>query len=190
MSDNAFPGRSFLIEGEAGISIEPARCKAAASSVRKRGFPAGSDGEADLLVPGYIAMVIATNGLMGLPETLASYHEQGILRRQRATPVAPIVILGTHMIVNMIVTTIGLTLLVSTGVLFYNVNMPIEPLGVSVAVLISALSFFTLSFLFARVASTVRVAQAIGAALYFPMIFFSGATWPREALPELARRIG
>lgn len=40
----------------------------------------------DLSAPAYTGMIIGTVGLIGLPTTLASYREQGVLRRLRATP--------------------------------------------------------------------------------------------------------
>ena len=150
----------------------------------------GGAGGVDMLLPGYIAMVIATTGLMVLPATLASYREKGILRRQRATPLHAIVILAAHVIVNLLITAIGLTLLVAVGLAFYDLNLPSAPAGALVAVALSALSFFALSFLLAGVLPTTRTAQAVAAAIYFPMIFFSGAVVPREDLPDFAQRIG
>ena len=44
--------------------------------------------------------------------------------------------------------------------------------------------------LIAAVVPTARTAQAVAAALYFPMIFLSGAVIPRFALPDFAQRIG
>ncbi len=41
--------------------------------------PASAAGLVDVLLPGYIAMVMATGGLMSLPETVAGYRERGVL---------------------------------------------------------------------------------------------------------------
>ncbi len=40
----------------------------------------GGHGNVDNSVPGYIAMIIGTTALIGLPVTLSEYREQGILR--------------------------------------------------------------------------------------------------------------
>ena len=55
----------------------------------------GGRGNVDNSVPGYIAMVIATTGMMSLPIGLATYRELGVLRRYRASPLRPQTLLGT-----------------------------------------------------------------------------------------------
>lgn len=52
----------------------------------------GGRGSVDVSVPGYIAITIATNAIMGLPINLATYRAGGVLRRFRATPLAPSVV--------------------------------------------------------------------------------------------------
>src|SRR5512138_461878 len=59
-------------------------------------------GMIDTMVPAYLALIIATTGLMSLPTSLAVRREQGILRRFRATPLRPAVVLGSQVIVNLI----------------------------------------------------------------------------------------
>lgn len=150
----------------------------------------GGDGTIDVLLVGYVAYVIATTGLTVLPAVLAQYRERGILRRQRATPLSPAVILGAHVLANLVIAGVGLVLLVAVGLTLFDLNPPAAPLGVAVAVLLGALSFFALSFALVGALPTARTATAVGAALYFPMIFCSGAVFPREALPDLAQRVG
>ena len=43
----------------------------------------GGFGSVDISVPAYTAMIIATSGLMGITIVLATYREQGILRRPK-----------------------------------------------------------------------------------------------------------
>ena len=44
---------------------------------------------ADFYIPSYLAVVIASLGLISLPVHLATYRERGITRRFRASAVAP-----------------------------------------------------------------------------------------------------
>ena len=53
----------------------------------------------DVMAPSYTGMVIGTAALIGLPITLAGYRQQGTLRRLRATPLHPSVILAAHVLV-------------------------------------------------------------------------------------------
>lgn len=137
----------------------------------------------DLYTPAYTGMVIGTVGLIGLPSTLAVYRERGILRRLRATPLRPARILTAHVLVNLAMTLAGIALLVATAALFLDLGMPHAPGLVFIALTLSSLSFLAVGFLLASLLPSVRVAQAVGQALFFPMFFLSGAALPVEQMP-------
>ena len=59
-------------------------------------------------LPGLCVLVLATAGLMWLPEVIASYRERGILRRQRLAPIGPLVIVGAHTGVQVLVAGAGI----------------------------------------------------------------------------------
>src|SRR5690606_12474528 len=67
----------------------------------------GDFGQVDLSVPGYIGMIVGTIGMLGLPVTLASYRQQGILRRFQATPLRPIVVSCAQVAVHVLMTALG-----------------------------------------------------------------------------------
>ncbi|MCG8349272.1 MAG: ABC transporter permease [Chloroflexales bacterium] len=145
----------------------------------------GRRGSVDLSIPGYIALIIGTIGMIGLPVSLASYREQGILRRFRATPLRPATVLGAQVLVQLLVSAIGVILLVLAGWLAFDLQMPSLPISVVIATLLSAFSFFALSFVLAGLLPTTRTAQAVGTALFYPMLFLSGAALPRQLLPDM-----
>jgi len=137
----------------------------------------------DLYTPAYTGLVIGTVGLIGLPTTLASYRERGILRRLRATPLGATRILGAHVIVNFVMTLAGIGLLILAAALFLGLRMPQAPGVVLLAITLSSLSFLAVGFAIASLFPSVRVAQAIGQALFFPMFFLSGAALPLDQMP-------
>lgn len=137
----------------------------------------------DLYTPAYTGLVIGTVGLIGLPTTLASYRERGILRRLRATPLGSTRILASHVLVNFVMTLAGIALLIATAALFLGLRMPHAPGVVLVAITLSSLSFFAVGFLVASLFPSVRVAQAVGQAVFFPMFFLSGAALPLNQMP-------
>jgi ABC-2 type transport system permease protein len=134
-------------------------------------------------------MIIGTLGMVGLPVSLASYREKGILRRFSATPLRPSVVLWAQVLVSVIMLGVGGGLLVGAARLFYNLRLPSAPLALFPAVLIGSLSFFAVGFVLAGLAPKARTAQAVGMALFYPMLFLSGAAMPRQMLPETVRRI-
>ncbi len=149
----------------------------------------GGFGSVDNSVPGYMGMIIGTLGMIGLPVSLASYREKGILRRFRATPLNPGVVLWAQVAVSVIMQLVGIGLLVVAARILYDLRLPAAPVAMVPAVLLGGLSFFAVGFVLAGVLPKARTAQAVGMALFYPMLFLSGAAMPRQMLPETVRRI-
>jgi ABC-2 type transport system permease protein len=51
------------------------------------------------------------------------------------------------------------------------------------------LSFFAIGFILASLLSTGRTAQVVGLVILYPMLFLSGAGFPRELLPETIKKV-
>ncbi|MEM7334512.1 MAG: ABC transporter permease [Chloroflexota bacterium] len=149
----------------------------------------GGFGTVDVSVPGYIGMIIGTVGMIGIPITISNYREQGILRRYRATPIKPGVILWSQVAVNVLMALLGILILIIAGRLLYDLRFPAGPWGILPAIIIGSLGFFSLGFVLASVLGTPRTAQAVGMALFYPMLFLSGAALPRQIMPETIQRI-
>lgn len=150
----------------------------------------GGKGTVDLSVPGYIGMLIGTLGMIGLPISLATYREQGILRRFRATPLQPTVVLGAQVLVNLAMLIVGVILLMVVGRLVYNLQLPESIFMVMLAAILGGISFFAVGFVLAGLVSTPRTAQAVGMAIFFPMLFLAGGAIPREIMPAAVQRVG
>jgi len=146
-------------------------------------------GTVDISVPAYTAMIIATTSLVGLTITMAAYREKGVLRRLRTTPVSPLVVLVAQVIVLFIMTTIGMLLLVVAGKLVYGMRFDGNALSVVVGFILCCISFFALGFVLAGIMPTARTAQVVGMVILYPMLFLSGAGFPRELLPEAIVKI-
>jgi ABC-2 type transport system permease protein len=143
-----------------------------------------------VLVPGYVALVLATVGLTQLPGVLATYRERGILRRLATTPVPPATVLGAQLVVYLAAGAVGVGLLLAAGTLLYGLGLPQAAAAALLVYAAGALAMCALGFVLAAVAPNARTANAIGFVVYFPMIFLCGAVIPRHALAASLRRIG
>ena len=141
-------------------------------------------GSVDVSVPAYTAMIIGTTGIMGINITMASYREQGILRRLRVSPLRPGMILAGQLVVIFLMTVMGMALLVLAGQLVYDMRFEGNLLTVIPAFILGSLSFFSLGFVLASLMPNARTAQVVGMAVLYPMLFLSGAGLPLEILPE------
>jgi ABC-2 type transport system permease protein len=149
----------------------------------------GGRGTIDISVPSYTAMIVATTGLMGLTITMATYRENGVLRRLRTTPISPLVILFAQVIVLFLMTTLGMALLIIAGKLVYHMRFEGNALSVLAGFTLSSLSFFAIGFVLAGLMPNARTAQVVGMVILYPMLFLSGAGFPRELLPEAIKKV-
>jgi ABC-2 type transport system permease protein len=149
----------------------------------------GGRGMVDVSTPAYIAIIMGSTGLMSISIVVSTYRERGVLRRFRATPLRPAAILGSQVTVNYVMTLAGTLILVAGARLVYHMRFNGAVGAVFLGFTLSTLSFLAVGFLIASVARTSRVASILGMLFYFPNIFLSGATVPKELFPAAMRSI-
>jgi ABC-2 type transport system permease protein len=146
-------------------------------------FPGENFGYIDFSVPAFIGMVIATSGIMGLTTSMAAYREKGILRRFKASPVSPMIVLAAELSSLFLITIAGIILLLAAGVLVFGMHFFGNAALVTAAFILSSLSISALGFIPASLAPTARSGMITANVMYFPMLFLSGAALPRQMLP-------
>jgi ABC-2 type transport system permease protein len=143
----------------------------------------------DYYVPGYLAVVIASVGLIGLPVHLASLRERGVLRRLRASSVPMASVFAAQTAVHVTMAAVGGAVLLAAASLAYDVHAPSSVAGVALGFGVGALSFVALGLLLGSLAPTARAAQAVGLVLFFPMWLLSGAGPPRGVMTDAMRQL-
>jgi ABC-2 type transport system permease protein len=146
-------------------------------------------GTVDASVPAYAGIVIGTVALISIPIDTATNRDNGVLRRYRATPLRPVTYLASVIFVYFSMMLLGMILLIVIGRLGFGLRVAGAWWAVLVGFTLSGLAFIAIGFVIANLASTPRVAQAVGMAVFFPMMFLSGAGLPLAMLPDGIRRI-
>jgi ABC-2 type transport system permease protein len=121
--------------------------------------------------------------------TLANYRDNGVLRRLSATPVRASSILWAQVVTQVVLTLAGIALLLVVGTLLFDVRVPAGGVAIIPAAIVGGLSFFAIGFVLAGVLPNARTAQAVGMAIFYPMLFLSGAAMPRSLMPAGVRQI-
>ena len=135
------------------------------------------------VLPAFSALFVAMGAVTSLVTIISIYREGGILKRLRATPLSPAVILSAHVIVKLLLTAATLVALTLAGRRVYPID-PAVPLGsFAVAVLFTTWSILSIGFVIASIVPTARFAQPIAALVFYPMIAVSGLFFPLEVLP-------
>jgi ABC-2 type transport system permease protein len=146
-------------------------------------------GSMDVSIPAYTAMILGTVGFMGVPITISGYRESGVLRRFQAAGVWPLTYILADVVANLIMTLLGMVALLLVGWLVYHVRFEGQFGLVFLALILSSLSMFSIGYLIGSLASGARAAQVVGMAIFYPMMFLSGASIPLEVLPETIRKV-
>ncbi len=149
----------------------------------------GGLGSMDVSIPAYTAMVLGVVGFIAIPVTICANREAGVLRRFKASALRPATYLASDVVSNLAMTFLGMGALVSVGWALYRVEFGGNVFVVLGAVVLSALAMFSMGYLVASLAPTARAGQIIGMAIFYPMMFLSGAAMPLELLPDNVRRI-
>jgi len=148
-----------------------------------------TEGAIGSLIPAFTAMIIGMTGLMPITITMAAYRENGILRRLRTTPVSPLIVMVAQLTVVFCMTSLGMFLLVTAGVLVYHVQFTGNAFSLLGGFILSSLGFFGIGFVLAGTMPTARTAQIVAMVLLYPMLILSGAAWPRELMPATVQKV-
>src|SRR5215210_4733272 len=130
------------------------------------------------------ALLITLGAVQSLVAIMAIYREGGILKRLRATPLSPVTILGSHVLVKLVFTLVGLLLMMLAGRRVVPGVMPVNIPSFIAAVLVGTTSILSMGFVMASLVRTARFAQALGAALTYVMLALSGVFFSVERLPR------
>ena len=142
----------------------------------------------EVYLPVMIALSLGLLALIGLPVPITSYRELGVLRRMATTPVPPAWLLGAQVVVNLVLLLVAVLVVVLGGVAL-GAHLPLQALGFVLSVLLAVGAMFALGLWVAAIARTQRAAGAIGAAIFYPMLFFAGVWLPREVMPPALRTV-
>ncbi len=135
-------------------------------------------------VPILLALVLAMLAIQALPTILSGYREKGVLRRLATTPVGPARLLGAQLCVYAAVSVVTGILVLALARIAFGVALPRQAGGFVLAYLLGLAALLGIGLVIAAVAHSQRVAQPIGAILFFPMMFFAGLWLPIDSMPS------
>ncbi len=135
-------------------------------------------------LPVFAVMLVAIGAVLSLTTIIAIYREGGILKRLKATPLSPVVILSTHVIVKLALMSVTLTLLALAGRRFYSGPPTPAPWSFFLGAILVTASLTTIGFVLASLIRTARFAQPLGSILLYSLLSISGLFFPLEALPS------
>ena len=141
-------------------------------------------GPASAALPVLASILMALSAISSLVTIISIYREGGILKRLRATPLSPTVILSAHVLVKLLFTMLTLVIVVLLGRRYFPPGAPVPLISYGVALTFTTWSILSIGFLIASIVPTARFAQPLAAVILYPMIVVSGLFFPVSALPQ------
>ncbi|MEE2638266.1 MAG: ABC transporter permease [Acidobacteriota bacterium] len=140
-------------------------------------------------LPVFVAVFIAISAVLSLVAIISIYRESGILKRLRATPINPVTILVTHVLVKLVLTAVTVLVMVILGRRYYPAGTDIPLFAFTVALLLSTWSILSTGFIIASLVRTARFAPPLGSLVLYMMLPFCGLFLPVDSLPPVTQAI-
>jgi ABC-2 type transport system permease protein len=153
------------------------------SPARAPGLPGSS------FLPVLTSILIALSAVVSLIAIISIYREGGILKRLRATPLPPVVILTAHVLVKLIFTAITLAAMLLAGRRYLPPDAQIPLVSFGVALLFTTWAILSIGFVIASIVPTARFAQPLASMVMYPMLGVSGLFYPIERMPATLQMI-
>ncbi|MCW2540469.1 MAG: rane protein [Frankiales bacterium] len=134
-------------------------------------------------LPIVMLVSLAMLALNALPPVLASYRERGVLRRMSVTPMLPSRLLAAVALIHLAVAVAAAVLMLGLTRLLFGLALPGRwPLWILVFAL-TATAILAIGILVAALSPSSKVANGLGSALFFPLMFLAGLWVSTSSLP-------
>ncbi|WP_106399438.1 ABC transporter permease [Actinocorallia populi] len=134
-----------------------------------------------------ILLALLTVSFTMLPNVMATYREQGVLRRMSTTPVHPSRLLGAQLLISLCYAAFGAAAVIFTAWLVLGSAIPAQFFGFVLVFLLGSAAMLALGLVIASIAPNAKTAPTIGTAVMFPLMFLAGMWVPREVMPDALR---
>ena len=142
-------------------------------------------------VPGILAMSIVVASYANLVISLTSLRETGVLKRRRATPVSPGLLVAGQALATVAVALVMGTLLLVIAKVLYGVGIsPGGLLAMAITAVVGTVAFACIGYAVSILVGSPEAAQPIVQATMLPLWFISGVFIPDASLSGTLRSIG
>lgn len=152
-----------------------------------------ADGRSDAvtyLMPGLFTLTIVAISFAGVSYRLIADREKEVLRRYRTTPVGAGTVVTANAGASVVVLAVALLLLATTALVAFRISVAGGMLQLLAVLMAGAGAFVPLGLILGSLTSSMRTAPAVTNAIFFPLIFVSGAAVPFAMLPGWVQEVG
>jgi len=123
----------------------------------------------------------------GMPTAMVAERERGIWRRYRLLPLGTGALVLSNLAARIVLVASAAAIQIILAVLIYKMPLPAHPLQLILAFALVTSAFLGIGLIVTSLAETVPAVQALGQAIFLPMILIGGVGVPLAALPRWAQ---
>lgn len=127
---------------------------------------------------------ICCSAFMSIPISIVEYRSQGVLRRMYCSPCSPARLLACDTMASGVMAAVSTMILTVAAIVFFEYRMEGNCIIYIGGWILTMLSMFSIGLMVASLCRTTKSMNVATSLLYFPMLFFSGATIPAEVFPK------
>jgi ABC-2 type transport system permease protein len=136
-----------------------------------------------------VTITILGGACFGMPTSMVSERERGVWRRYRLLPASTAGLIISAMVARYIIVLLAVLLQFGLAWCLYRTPFPAQPLAMLVAFTAVCFAFLGMGLVIAMLAGAVPAVQALGQAIFLPMIMIGGVGVPLRILPLWAQHV-
>jgi ABC-2 type transport system permease protein len=142
-------------------------------------------------VPGILTMALVVASYANLVIQVATARETGVLKRRRATPASPLLLIGGQAMATVVIAAIMGTLLLLIARVLYGVGFSGPALlAIAITAAVGTIAFACIGYLVSNLIGSPDAAQPLVQATMLPLWFVSGVFIPTSNLSSGLRKVG
>jgi ABC-2 type transport system permease protein len=136
-----------------------------------------------------LTITILGGACFGMPTAMVAERERGVWRRYRLAPTATTAIMISTVVARFVLIVTSCAMQLALARLFYGTTLPAHPAQMFIGLIFASFAFLGMGLIIAMLAESVPAVQALGQAIFLPMIIIGGVGVPLRNLPPWARDV-
>jgi ABC-2 type transport system permease protein len=136
-----------------------------------------------------VTITILGGACFGMPTSMVSERERGVWRRYRLLPASTAGLIVSAMVARYIIVLVAVVMQFVLAWCLYRTPFPAHPVGELAAYSAVCFAFLGMGLIIAMLAGAVPAVQALGQAIFLPMIMIGGVGVPLRTLPPWAQHV-
>lgn len=137
----------------------------------------------ELLIPSMMMFSILVSTVLGMPNNLVTYRNNGIFRSYKINGVSKLSMLAIPAISTIIHTLIVTTIILVSSPILFKAELPSNILGLILVFVASTITFVGLALLIGVIADNTSTTVIYAQALFLPSMLIGGLMFPSNLLP-------